>query len=367
MSERNSSRREFLKTVGIVTAAGLSSTIPASAANVTDAPIPDTTDDLTYATMGTAKDNPTAVVYGNFKCPYTQKFVQDGNLEAVINEYVTTGDLNVQFRALAYQPPGTTSHGSSTYYISDSDPLISEAAMGVWDVSPDDYWNFFDFMFSDLISGNVSFSEMENRMQSADVSDRNEIVDRASSDNYTESVEQSRYSAGDYDVSFTPTMVLNGETYAPHHDTDDLLSWIGKRISSASEPTDTESTSGDDSEPSSEQGTNESTSTDSSSNEENKPSESPDRSTSDESNTTDNDSSSSDTSESTSVSGSQKSNEDQSENISPSKETTSDSTTSSSKEDKEDDKQSGDESESDTDSTGFQSISIGDYCRIVLR
>ncbi|WP_433630560.1 hypothetical protein [Halomicrococcus sp. NG-SE-24] len=86
--------------------------------------------------MGTDKDNPTATLYGNFKCPYTQEFVRGGNLEAVLNEYVTSGDFNLRFRALVYQPPGTSSHGSDYYYISDSDPLISQAALGVWDVSP---------------------------------------------------------------------------------------------------------------------------------------------------------------------------------------------------------------------------------------
>ena len=251
MSKQNPSRRTFLKTTGVLATIGIGSTIPASAeTGIPDAVVPDDTDGLTYATMGTDPNNPTATVYGNFKCPYTQKFVREGNLEAVLNEYVKTGEMNLRFRALAYQPPGTTSHGTSTYYISDSDPLISEAALSVWDVSPDDYWQFFNYMFSDLISGNVSLSEMQGRMQTAGVSDRGTIIDRASSGQFDNTVEKNRYSAGDYGVTFTPTMVFDGETIAPHHDTDHLLNWIGNKLSGASnfspdESSDSENSSED--------------------------------------------------------------------------------------------------------------------------
>ncbi len=227
------------------------------------APIPDDTDSLTYATMGTNKDNPTATVYGNFKCPYTQEFVRGGYLEAVLNEYVTSGDLNLRFRALAYQPPGTTSHGTSDVYISESDPHISEAAMGVWDVSPDDYWEFFNYMFSDLISGSVSFSEMASRMQSSDVDDISTIIEHAESGKYMDAVRQSRYPAGEYGVSFTPTLVMNGETTAPHHDVDELLNWLSHHISKSSDTTSDETNS----DTSSEDSTKDSSSTDSTSDE----------------------------------------------------------------------------------------------------
>ncbi|MCO8243451.1 MULTISPECIES: thioredoxin domain-containing protein [unclassified Haladaptatus] len=237
-----------MKTTGVLAAIGVGGAIPASAETaIPEAPVPNDTDELTYATMGTDPNNPTATVYGNFKCPFTQKFVREGNLEAVLNEYVTSGEMNLRFRALAYQPPGTSSHGTSTYYISDSDPLISESALSVWDVSPDDYWQFFDYMFSGLISGNVSFSEMKGRMQTADVSDRGTIIDRASSGRFDDTVEENRYDAGDYGVTFTPTMVLDGETIAPHHDTDTLLNWIGGQLSSASDFSPEETTTSESS------------------------------------------------------------------------------------------------------------------------
>lgn len=367
MSDRTPSRRTFLKTTGVVAAAGLGSAVPASAAETPSAPVPDDTDALTYATMGTDKDNPTATLYGNFKCPYTQEFVRGGNLEAVLNEYVTSGDLNLRFRALAYQPPGTSSHGSDYYYISDSDPLISQAALGVWDVSPEDYWGFFNYMFSDIISGNVSYGEMEDEMQAAGVDNRSTIIDRADSGRYSDDVEQNRYSAGDYGVTFTPTLVLDGETTAPHHGTEDLLDWIGGRIStSSSNSSDTESSSEDTS--SDETSTSEDTSSDADSSSADSSSDS-DSSSTDSSSETDDSSSDSSSTDTASAS-------DQSSGSSASADTQSTSDSSSGSEDGSTDSSSDETAssteQSSTDSTSTasdsssESISVGDFCRKVL-
>ncbi|ODR79202.1 thioredoxin [Haladaptatus sp. W1] len=201
-------------------------------------PVPDDTDDLTYATMGTDADNQTATVFGNFKCPYTQNFVNN-NLKDVIDEYVTTGQLNVEFRALAYQPPGTSSHGSSTYYISSSDPRISEVALSAWNERPAEYWDFLETMFDELVSGTVTYGEMRNHLDSAGVGDRSEIIGNAKDGDYDSAVERTADVAGTVGVSFTPTFELGGDTTAPHHDTDSLLNWIDSRLTGSTSTTPT--------------------------------------------------------------------------------------------------------------------------------
>jgi protein-disulfide isomerase len=235
MAQQTSTRRTFMKTVSAA-AVGLGAMGTASAApSVGGAPVPDDTD-LKYATMGTDTDNPTATVFGNFKCPYTQNFVNN-NLKDVIDEYVSTGQLNVEFRALALQPPGTSSHGSSTYYISSSDPRISEVALSAWNEQPDNYWDFFEMMFDDLVSGTVTYGDMRNHLDSAGVGDRSAIISNAKDGDYNSAVEQTADVAGSYGVSFTPTMELNGETTPPHHDADSLLDWISSQISGSSSST----------------------------------------------------------------------------------------------------------------------------------
>ncbi|WP_440007373.1 DsbA family protein [Halomicrococcus sp. SG-WS-1] len=241
MSNSDSSRRKFLKATGAVAAIGLGSTTAASAASVGGAPVPDDTDSLTYATMGTDADNPTATLFGNFKCPYTQEFVQE-NLDDVIEEYVAAGDLNLRYRAHAYERPGHTSHGSSYYYISDSDPLVSEAALGAWNVSPDDYWAFFRDMFDEKVSGTVTYDEMADRMRATGVDDVSEAIDRAAAGRYEDDVKATIGAADDADVDFTPTLELGGETTSPHHDVDDLLSWIDGHLDGASASTSSQPT-----------------------------------------------------------------------------------------------------------------------------
>lgn len=241
MARQTSTRRTFMKSVSAATfGLGVVGTANATP-SVGGVPVPDDTDDLTYATMGTDADNQTATVFGNFKCPYTQNFVNN-NLKDVIDEYVTTGQLNVEFRALAYQPPGTTSHGSSTYYISSSDPRISEVALSAWNERPAEYWDFFEMMFQELVSGTVTYGEMRNHLESAGVGDRSEIIGDAKGGDYDSAVERTADVAGTVDVSFTPTFELDGDTTAPHHDTDSLLDWIDSRLTGSSS-SDTSSSS----------------------------------------------------------------------------------------------------------------------------
>ncbi|KZN23229.1 hypothetical protein A4G99_14350 [Haladaptatus sp. R4] len=363
-----------MKTTGVLAAVGVGGAIPASAETaIPEAPVPNDTDELTYATMGTDPNNPTATVYGNFKCPFTQKFVREGNLEAVLNEYVTSGEMNIRFRALAYQPPGTSSHGTSTYYISDSDPLISEAALSVWDVSPDDYWQFFDYMFSGLISGNVSFSEMKGRMQTADVSDRGTIIDRASSGRFDDTVEENRYDAGDYGVTFTPTMVLDGETIAPHHDTDTLLNWIGGQLSSASDFSPEETTT---SESSSESADSNDTPNSDSESDSNDTSNSDDGSNSDAvSDSTDSEVSQSssndeDSSKDTTAGGTKEDSDQSSESSTAESQSSTAETRSSTSKSKDvsanDEDTPTDSSESNADDSQTETMSIRELCRLIL-
>ncbi|WP_227355438.1 DsbA family protein [Haladaptatus salinisoli] len=198
---------------------------------VSGAPVPDDPGQYTYATMGEGS-NPTATLYGNFKCPYTKDFVLN-NLEDVIREFVEPGRLDIRYRALAYEPPGESSHGSSYYYISSSDPRISECAMGAWNAEPNEYWAFFRDMFENRVSGDVTYDDMRARMRQSDLEERDTAISRAKDGRYEDPVYQTRYAAGDHGVEFTPTFELNGETTPPHHDTQDILNWIENRLPGA--------------------------------------------------------------------------------------------------------------------------------------
>lgn len=224
------SRRKFLALTGSTAALGaLGATQPAAAWHETIADVPFLPGQR-YPTMGTDSSNPTATVFGNFKCPYTQEFVLN-NLSPIAQEYVSTGRMNLRFRCVAYEPnPDDPSHGSSYYYISDSDPRISEASLGVWDVDPNDYWGYYLDMFQDQVSGWVSLDELISRMDAAGVDSLGSIRDRVAADSYEQAVVDSRDAAAAADLPWTPWMKFGSYTTSPHHDIGTVTDWIEARL-----------------------------------------------------------------------------------------------------------------------------------------
>lgn len=223
----HTTRRNVLTATGALSLLGVAGVATGSSSPVATAPVPDDANDRPYPTMGTSSDAPTATVYGNFKCPYTREFVF-GNLEAIIEEFVLTGQLNLEFYNLAYEPGST-----SEYFISSSDPRLAAAGIGVWNEDPDSYWQFHYETFEDAPSGYVDYDELASRARSAGVSNVDELIDRAQAGGYDGEVEQVPAAAADDGVTFTPTLELAGDTAAPHHGEQAILDWIDTRLEDA--------------------------------------------------------------------------------------------------------------------------------------
>lgn len=188
---------------------------------------------MMYPTMGTSADNPTATIYGNFKCPFTQEFV-NGNLHDVIEEYVLTGKLNIRFRQLAYEPnEGVQTHSQGGTFISPDDPFIGQGSLAVWDVSPEDYWSYFFTMFSSLVSGSVTSDDLAERMEAAGVSNIDEIIARLESGRYSDLVQKSTDTSRDLDVNHTPRFEMAGMIENPRHEVENILNFVESHLSEA--------------------------------------------------------------------------------------------------------------------------------------
>ncbi len=163
--------------------------------------------------MGKSPDNPTATLYGNFKCPFTKEFV-NSVLPTIVDELVQTDKLNFRFRTISYDPYGRgTTHGTSGGFISSSDPEISATALGVWEEDPDSYWTFFEDMFAgDLVSGSVTPSSLEGRMSQAGVSNISEVVAAAENGKYDSLVKDSHSESESLKIPHTPTLEIGGQT-----------------------------------------------------------------------------------------------------------------------------------------------------------
>ena len=193
----------------------------------TGPPLPQGVDEYTYSVTGTDPGNPTATVYGNFKCPYTQEFVQ-GNFEAIGREFVATGDLNVRYRDVASQPDDP----SEPYILAaPANDLVSRVALGVWDVEPESYWAFFEYVFDNQSGLDwTSLDALTDAMEAAGVRNHGKVSARVDDDSYERPVRQTTAAAADLGLSFVPQLELDGDTTPPHHETDAILDWIEARL-----------------------------------------------------------------------------------------------------------------------------------------
>ncbi len=190
-----------------------------------------------YPVMGTDAENPTATVYGNFKCPFTQDFVNNV-LPDLVDKYVMKGKLNICFRTISFEPYGRgKTHGTqSNAFISDSDPKISATHLGVWEEDPESYWKYFESMFAgSLVSGTVTPEKLKPVMDKTGVDNPEEIVARVNKGKYDSLVKDSHESALDLKIEHTPTFEIADSTFVgpKPEDLSDLVSFIKANLSKA--------------------------------------------------------------------------------------------------------------------------------------
>lgn len=231
------SRRKFLAVTGSAAVTSVAGVGSASAAiPISNVPLPDNVSQM-YPTMGTDAENPTATVFGNFKCPFTQDFVNNV-LPDLAEKYVKTGKMNVRFRTISYEPygRGKTHSTQSNAFISDSDPTISATNLGVWEEDPEAYWKYFETMFADpLISGTVTPEKLKSVMNKSGVDNVKNIVAQVNNGKYDSLVKDSHEASVDLKIQHTPTFEIAGSTFVgpKPDDLKDLLNFVQANLSGA--------------------------------------------------------------------------------------------------------------------------------------
>lgn len=173
-----------------------------------DVPIPNNPGRHAYAMMGSG-NGPTATLFGNWKCPYTQDFVLK-HLPKIIEEYVRPGDLSIRFRALSYV-------GGSPFLGSDA-PRAARAGLGVWHRDPDAFWKYFGTAFLNQPPEQYEWATTKQLAQLATASDvdgASRIANAAADGANEERVKATTRAARRTGVSTVPRVVVNGEVTAP--------------------------------------------------------------------------------------------------------------------------------------------------------
>lgn len=215
-----STRRRFLTVLGsgsLLTVAGTG----AASAQTDDALLPSDPSGYTYVTLSANESAPVATLIGNFKCPYTNEFVES-SLDDLIDEFVKPGDLKLQFRSLAHDP-----NNQSQPYISENGQLLAEVGLGVWSEEPGDFLGFFDHAWDEM-PDYVPPSNLVDFVAAGGVENAASIVEGAQQGRYGNPLSDTADLAAAHGLRAIPRIVFRGDMV--HARTSDLERWIRRRL-----------------------------------------------------------------------------------------------------------------------------------------
>ncbi|WP_331235845.1 thioredoxin domain-containing protein [Natronorarus salvus] len=173
-----------------------------------------------YPTFGTNPDAPTATIYGSFNCPFTARAVDD-TLDGIVNDFVETGQLNLEWQPLEYNPTNTSSP-----YISQNGVQAGQAALAVWNNDPESFPAFFDRVYRSM-PGQTNPGTLEGWMGDAGVSSPTSNIGGYDSD--LRSIAGGATSAvGSGPI---PVIELGGDTTNPRH--QHVFGWLDARVDDA--------------------------------------------------------------------------------------------------------------------------------------
>ncbi len=171
---------------------------------VVSAPIPENTDDYTYAVMGSADAPVTATYVGNWKCPFCADF-STGNLPGLVEDYVATGDVLFEYRALSS-------------FLGEDAFRAGRAGLAVWNVDPERYWAFHEYVMANQPPEGQNWATVDRlsgMANAASVSDTETVRSALENGDYEGPVSETTNYASANGIRSTPTLVVDGRTVNP--------------------------------------------------------------------------------------------------------------------------------------------------------
>ncbi|SHL59312.1 Protein-disulfide isomerase [Haladaptatus paucihalophilus DX253] len=178
----------------------------------------------TYAQMGSNDAPVTATVYGSWKCPYTQEFVEE-YLQTIIEKFVRPGDVRLAFREVAYDE-GEPFHGPDEL-------TAAHAGLSVWNHSPGVYWSFFALMFANQQSTTESWATTDRLIQiakAAGVSNSSKIRQDIKNRTYQQEIKATMQKVHELELGAVPRVVVGKSKTAPTVDAGDTENQLKQAI-----------------------------------------------------------------------------------------------------------------------------------------
>lgn len=161
-----------------------------------------------YPRMG-VDDAPTVTVLGNWKCPYTRDFVLD-QLPALVEEYVQSGDLGIEFRMLAFV--------DGEPFLGPDAPNATRAGLSVWETDREGFWQYFSYVFANQPPERYAWGQSDLLVrfgEAADVAEPDRIERAISQEAFNDQIEQTVTFATSAGVETVPRVFSEDEITAP--------------------------------------------------------------------------------------------------------------------------------------------------------
>jgi protein-disulfide isomerase len=154
--------------------------------------------------MGTGADV-MVIYFGNWKCPFCADFTT-GFLGDLVTEYVEPGDIDIEYRTLAYV--------DGDPFLGPDAPRAARAGLGVWMADPQRYWPFHEYVMANQPPESEQWATTERLVSMAEAAGVSNIEDVRSTiedDSYNTILRSSSKLADRMGVQGTPTLRI-GET-----------------------------------------------------------------------------------------------------------------------------------------------------------
>ncbi|MEO2202326.1 thioredoxin domain-containing protein [Paenibacillus pabuli] len=155
-------------------------------------------DDIPVIGSGTA---PIKIVeVGDFKCPACSYFATTIKPQLTA-DYIDSGDVDFYFASMPFIGPDSTT--------------AAEAGMAIYNQKPEEFWKFYDFIYSHQPDESEVWATPENLISAANTAeldvDMGQLLKDIKGGTYADSVKAQNAWAKDNGVSSTPTLFINGK------------------------------------------------------------------------------------------------------------------------------------------------------------
>lgn len=174
-----------------------------------DVPIPDEPRSFEYPIAGTGDASVRVRLFGGWKCRHTRRFVL-GFFEDIVDDYVRTGSIDVEFHGVAYRN-GETLHG-------DDGPRTARTGLAVWHNQPELFWSYLEFVYTNVEreDGWATPDRLGAIAAEAGFEAPDALAGIVESDAFEPQLEETVEVAERLSVTDVPRLEIQGEVYAPN-------------------------------------------------------------------------------------------------------------------------------------------------------